>query len=342
MNLCAASNCRLFLPFGLLALLLLSVDICPTYGQQQQPNSITPSASSGSTSLSLSPNNVTPRVTLHVAVSDSNSRYVSGIDREAFTVSEDDFTHNIVSFSDSEMPASIGILFDNSGSADKKTLDAALRAADRLKKSGSPESQYFVAAFATRAAIASEWTSDDNVLSDGLSKLATLEPKGVTALYDAVYLSLKKVQTGVHRKQVLLLFTDGEDNMSQIRFSELRQALKESNVLVYSVTRTSRDVAGAGGQAILEELTKVTGGKAYFVINDTELFEVFERIALELKHQYVLEVAPPQGMFDGKWHRLKVRVAPVRTPDGKTLKLSARSREGYFARKVNATPTTSR
>ena len=168
-----------------------------------------------------------------------------------------------------------------------------------------------------------------------LQKLTLVQPKNNTALYDACYLGIEKVTRGAYQKKAMLIISDGQDNSSRYNFGEVRRLLKESDVVVYAVGiidgRDSGSPEGMQGQAFLDELTSVTGGKAFYPATDVEMDEIFERIALELRHQYSIGYTPKDFQPDGKWHKVKVKVKPPRG----LPRLTVRNREGYYA-----TPTT--
>jgi Ca-activated chloride channel family protein len=129
----------------------------------------------------------------------------------------------------------------------------------------------------------------------------------------------------------VLLISDGQDNSSRYTFSELRRLLKESDVLIYAIGILDGgdmgSTLGVAGQAILDELASVSGGKAFFPSSGAEMNEIFERIALELRHQYSIGYKPSNFVNDGKWHKLKVKVTPPRG----LPRLFVRSKEGYYA-----------
>jgi Ca-activated chloride channel family protein len=164
-----------------------------------------------------------------------------------------------------------------------------------------------------------------------LNKLTMVEPKHNTALYDACYLGVERVTRGAHQKKALLIISDGQDNASRYNFKEVRRLMKESDVVIYSVgILDSKDNAspdGLIGQSYLDELASVTGGKSFYPNTAVEMDEIFERIALELRHQYSIGYVPSNFEPNGEWHRVKVKVKPPRG----LPRLTVRSREGYYA-----------
>lgn len=270
----------------------------------------------------------TDLVTLTLTVTDLYGRYVSGLNKNAFTVFDNNQEQEITFFSDSDAPASIGILFDVSGSMSGEKIGKARKALEQFINTSHPSDEYFLIAFNNRAQLLLDRTRDGDAL---LQKLTLVQPKANTALYDACYLGVERVTRGTRQKKAVLIISDGQDNSSRYNFGEVRRLLKESDVTVYAVGimdgRDVGSVTGMQGQAFLDELTSVTGGKAFYPQTDVELDEIFERIALELRHQYSIGFTPKDFMPDGKWHKVKTKVKPPRG----ISRLTIRTREGYYA-----------
>jgi Ca-activated chloride channel family protein len=267
-------------------------------------------------------------VTLTLTVTDYYGRYVSGLTKEAFTVWDDNEEQEITYFSDADAPVSIGILFDISGSMSNEKIVKARNALERFINTSHPNDEYFLIAFNSRAQLLMDRTRDGEAV---LQKLTLVEPKSNTALYDACYLGVERVTRGVHQKKAMLIISDGQDNSSRYNFKEVRRLMKESDVVIYAVGimdgRDAASMEGMQGQALLDELSSVTGGKSFYPQTNVELDEIFERIALELRHQYSIGYTPKNFQPDGKWHKVKVKVKPPRG----LPRLTVRSREGYYA-----------
>ncbi|MBC7900951.1 MAG: VWA domain-containing protein [Saprospiraceae bacterium] len=270
----------------------------------------------------------TDLVTLTLTVTDLYGRYVSGLTKNAFTVFDSNQEQEITFFSDSDAPVSVGILFDVSGSMSGEKIVKAQAALRRFINSSHPNDEYFLIAFNNRAQLLLDRTRDGEAL---LQKLTLVAPKQNTALYDAVYLGIEKVTRGSHQKRALLIISDGQDNASRYNFGEVRRLMKESDVVTYAVGIINGGDAGSAlgmqGQAFLDELTSVTGGKSFYPTSDIEMDEIFERIALELRHQYSIGYTPTDFRLDGKWRKVKTKVKPPRG----LPRLTVRSREGYYA-----------
>jgi Ca-activated chloride channel family protein len=221
----------------------------------------------------------------------------------------------------------MGILFDVSGSMGKEKLNRAREALRHFIDTSHDSDEYFLIGFNSRAQLLMDRTRDSDAM---LSKLTFVNATGNTALYDACYLGLERVTRGAHQKRALLIISDGQDNASRYSFSELRRQLKETDVLIYGVGIVERGAVSSldmGGQALLEELAAVSGGRAFFPETAAEMNEIFERIAIELRHQYSIGYKPKNFSNDGKWHRVKVKVTPPRG----LPKLTVRAKEGYYA-----------
>ncbi|HKP73600.1 MAG TPA: VWA domain-containing protein, partial [Pyrinomonadaceae bacterium] len=242
-------------------------------------------------------------------------------------VLDDKEPQEIMFFTDEDAPVSLGVIFDVSGSMGRDKINKARDALKHFIETSHDGDEYFLIGFNQRAQLLMDKTRNSDALLD---KLTFVQTKGQTALYDACYLGVEKVTRGVHPKRALLVISDGQDNNSRYTFNELRRVLKETDVLIYAIGITDRgnpnglDVAG---QAILDELASVSGGRAFFPDTSAEMNEIFERIAIELRHQYSIGYKPNNFVNNGKWHKLKVKVQPPRG----LPRLFVRSKEGYFA-----------
>lgn len=270
----------------------------------------------------------TDLVTLTLTVTDQYGRYVSGLNKNAFTVTDSGVPQEITFFSDVDAPVSVGILFDVSGSMSGEKIQRARKALERFINTSHPMDEYFLIAFNNRAQLLLDRTRDGEAV---LNKLTLVQPKHNTALYDACYLGIERVTRGAHQKKAMLIISDGQDNSSRYNFGEVRRLMKEADVTVYTVGildgSDSSSGLGLQGQAFLDELSGVTGGKSFYPQTNVEMDEIFERIALELRHQYSIGYTPKDFVPDGKWRKVKVKVKPPRG----LPRLIVRSREGYYA-----------
>jgi Ca-activated chloride channel family protein len=269
----------------------------------------------------------TDLVTLTLTVTDPYNRYVSGLTKNAFTVIDEGQEQEITYFSDTDAPISVGIVFDISGSMSGDKIRKAREALEKFISTSHPSDEYFLIAFNSRAQLLLDRTRDGEKV---IQQLSMVEPKNNTALYDAVYLGVERVTRGSHQKRALLIISDGQDNNSRYNFKEVQRIMKESDVVAYAVGIEDKGDAGPlglQGQAFLDEITSVTGGKAFYPQSDVEMDEIFERIALELRHQYSIGYTPKDFKPDGKWRRVKLKVKPPRG----LPRLTVRGRDGYYA-----------
>jgi Ca-activated chloride channel family protein len=270
----------------------------------------------------------TDLVTLTLTVTDPYGRYVSGLPKSAFEIIDNNEPQEITFFSDADAPISIGVLFDVSGSMSSEKIRRAKKALERFVTTSHPSDEYFLIAFNNRAQLLMDRTRDGEAL---LRQLTLVQPKNNTALYDAVYLGVERVTRGSHNKRAILIISDGQDNASRYNFGEVRRLMKESDVVTYSVGIMDKSDAassyGMQGQAFLDEISAVTGGRSFYPQSDIEMDEIFERIALELRNQYSIGYTPKNFQPDGKWHKVKTK---VNRPRG-LPRLTVRAREGYYA-----------
>jgi Ca-activated chloride channel family protein len=267
----------------------------------------------------------TQLVSVTVTVTDLYGRFVTGLDKDHFEVFDDKIKQQISHFSDEDAPVSLGIVYDVSGSM-KERIGRAVRALKRFIETSHDDDDFFLIGFNDRVNLVQDFTtSADRVIS----KLIFVAPKGSTALYDAAYMAVEKVRQGRHNKKALLIISDGQDNHSRYTYKELRNRVKESDVQIYAIgiTDPASDGLAGFGRSNLEEITRMTGGRAFFpnAYNEPELVEICTRIALELRHQYGIGFYPTDGQSDAKWHKVQVKVKP---PKG-LGRLSLAYREGY-------------
>ncbi len=252
-------------------------------------------------------------VMVNVTVTDPANRPVTDLKTESFHLFEDKIEQEIRYFSSDATPLSLGIVFDMSHSMENK-IEVAREAAVRFLETGTREDEYFLVEFADRARVAENFTTDIRRLQD---RLAFRPAKGYTALYDGVYLALAQLKAGRNPKKALLLITDGEDNHSRYSRGNIREFVRESDVQIYIIDL---------GRALVDGLAEMTGGRSYHgSVND--LGDICEKIALELKSQYVLGYESSNPLKDGKFRKIRIKVDP---PAGMP-KLNVRARDGYHA-----------
>src|SRR5215831_19168421 len=275
-------------------------------------------------------------VLVNATVTDSLNRYVSGLEPSHFQIWEDKVEQKVSYFNAEDVPISIGLIFDVSGSM-KDKIGTAREAAATFLKTGNPDDEYFLVTFANRPEVVADFTTDISKLQ---SKLLVTPAKGMTAMYDSVYVGLEKLKEGTNPKKALLLITDGEDNRSRYTFQNVKDFVKEQDVQIYGIgivdEWNSQLSAGHTGRAMIEELADLTGGRAFFPDSVYELEDICTKIAIELKNQYVLGFHSTNGAKDGKWRKLRVKVNP---PKG-IERLNVRAKSGYYAATADAAPAS--
>lgn len=276
---------------------------------------------------------------LNVTVTTDKGVLSRGLSLDSFAITADKQPQKILSLSDQDVPASIGILIDDSGSqyvapSEGLSLPGKLRPAlDRFLRVSNPANEYFVVTFSSKAQLVQDWTSDPQAV---LGTLDSLKFKKMTAMFDAMTLALDKLKTGRNSKHVLLLISDGSDNNSKQGFKEVRDKLKASDVMLYCVGANLRfELAGSfnyrwrppEAAERLGELSVATGGRAFFAINLSEPMasnRVFELIALELRAHYQLVIAPDHQGDKAKFRKIKIEAKQG------TEQLVARTRLWYY------------
>ena len=270
----------------------------------------------------------TDLVVLRATVSDTQGRAPAGLKQADFKVYEDGVEQPLSFFSSEESPVSWGLVLDRSGSMTEMMGDV-YQAALHVIDDGTSKDEMFIATFNDRSEVISEFTSDRHRLEN--STLG-LRADGETALYDAVALALDQVKRGKYRKKVLVVVTDGEDNSSRLKFSQLIERAEEEEVLVYAVGMFGQVGMGLMGarsgsaRSELEKLAQVTGGTSHFPDDPGQCRDVMSAIAREVSQQYSLGYYPANKSHDGKWRSVRVAVGQGQT------KYAARTRAGYYAR----------
>lgn len=264
-------------------------------------------------------------VSVTVKVTDREGRHVEGLDRSAFTVYDDKTPQEVSFFSDDDAPVSLAVVFDMSGSMKGGKLERASEALARFAETGHGADEYFLVTVGNRPRLLLDGTRDIGAVLD---KFTNAQADGQTAMFDAAYLGVEKLTRGSHPRRAVLLISDGMDNNSRRSLKELRRLAQESGVILYAVGVIDNYYGNARvGRRYLEELAATSGGKAFFPGGSAEMYEAFERIALELRHQYSVGFRPTDFKGRGEWHRLKVELNPPHKARG----LVVRSRDGYYA-----------
>ena len=273
--------------------------------------------------------NIPPRFTVgvdtvlvRVTVTDPLNRYVVGLDREHLRVFENKVEQTISHFSNDKAPITVGVILDTSGSIGDNILSARTSVM-RFLEQGDPNDEYFLVGFSDRSNLIQDFTSSGDTIQNQVS---FSNPKGRTALYDAIYLGLEKMSGAKNDKKALIVITDGEDNTSRYTFREVKDFVKESETQIYVIGERGELGYGRG---VINEIVRLTGGRAFFPHNFKQLDYFVDLIHTELRNQYVLGYITLSKEYEGEWRKLRIKLNP---PEG-LPKLNVRAREGYFAPK---------
>ena len=266
---------------------------------------------------------------VNITVTDPLNRLVTGLEKENFRVFEDGVEQEVVTMSSEDVPVSIGLIFDMSGSMSDK-VDKARQAAVQFMRTANPLDQFFLVSFNDRAELTSGFTSSVEELQN---RMMFTESKGRTALLDAVYLGLSQMRGAHNAKRALLIISDGGDNHSRYNESDVKNFVKEADCQIYaigiydSIGIRSRTAEELNGPSLLSEMTELTGGRVFPVGNISELPDIAAKIGMELRNQYVLGYKPSNAQHNGVWRKIKVKLRP---PKG-LPPLNVYAKTGYYA-----------
>jgi Ca-activated chloride channel family protein len=266
-------------------------------------------------------------VRLNASVIDSNGRMVQTLPREAFQVYEDGVPQTIASFRHEDLPVSLGILIDSSGSMYDKRSAVGKASLDLIRLS-NPEDEAFLVDFSYEPFIDQDFTRDIKKLEEGLNYV---KASGGTALYDAIVASADYLaQNGKQPKQVLLVITDGEDNASTSTLEETIRRVQELDGptiycvgLLFGPDEDKRESRHA--KRVLETLAEQTGGVAYFPRRLEDVDGVAAQVAADIRQQYTIAYTSTKPARLGGY-----RTIHVEAHEKGYGKLSVRTRTGYF------------
>ncbi len=254
---------------------------------------------------------------------------VTDLARENFRLFENNIERPITYFATDDAPVSVGILFDASGSMHNK-VPKSLEALQKFLNTANREDEFFLIEFNDRSKLAVPFTADPEEIYE---RAARIRVYGQTALYDAVHLALTQMKHAKYTRRALIVLSDGGDNRSRYTFPEIKTDLLESEVQLYTIgileeeggkKLSPEEKAGPG---VLDQLSAESGGMFFPVHQLSELPEMTDRIATELRNQYLLGYAPSELIHDGKYHRVRVELSG---PSEKG-KLRLFYRRGYYS-----------
>jgi len=271
-------------------------------------------------------------VVLHVSVTDAHGRYVRGLEKDAFRVIDGD-PQEIELFSGQDVPASIGVLIDNSGSM-QPSRERVVAAALTFAETSHPDDEIFVLTFNEHVRLA--WgpavvsQTDPAVFKAAVARSITAA--GMTAIHDGIVEGLRRVGSGVHTRQALVVISDGDDNASTANEADVIKLVHDSDATIYAVGLTD-PVTLRGNPGLLRRLTKATGGSLFQPRTVTAVPAALQRIALDIRSAYTLAYSPGAAAPTGARRLIRVE---ARSPDGR--RLTVRTRDGYFLKTIAAGP----
>jgi Ca-activated chloride channel family protein len=273
-------------------------------------------------------------VVLRATVRDRKGSPVAGLDKEDFQVFEDKVPQQIESFSHEDVPVTVGLVIDNSGSMRSKRSDV-IDAALAFALSSNPEDQVFVVNFNEHVLMGLPanmlFTGNQRQLEAALSKN---KADGLTALYDAVAVALDHLTHGKWDKKVLIVISDGGDNASKHKLAEILSMVNQSSVILYTLGIYDANDDDRNPR-VLKQLSRISGGESFFPESLAEILPICRQIANDIRNQYTISYAPANSKSDGTFRAIEVKTRKV---SGRG-RLTVSTRAGYSA-PLSISPTS--
>ena len=262
-------------------------------------------------------------VVLPVTVVDKSGRMITTLPQSAFHVFENGVPQQVKLFKREDIPVSMGLIIDNSGSMrDKRQKVAA--AAVALVKASNPDDEAFVVNFNDDAYLDCDFTNQVPKLDQALSKI---DSRGGTAMRDAIRMSIDHMREKAKKdKKVILVVTDGNDNASMISLENLVKNAQQAGVIMYAIGLLSDEERREAKRAkrALDALTEATGGEVYYPKELADVDRIAHQVARDIRNQYTITYTPSNQALDGSFRQIKVVVNGPNRP-------RARTRTGYYA-----------
>lgn len=269
-------------------------------------------------------------VVLHASVQNRSRTAVSGLRKEDFEVYEEQVRQDIVSFSREDIPVTVGLVVDNSGSMGPKYSEV-VTAALTFARSSHPQDELFVVYFNEKVffGLPAETPFTDKA-SELRAALAGIKADGMTALYDAMAAALGHLNNGKWEKKVLIVLSDGADNASKFDLNRILTMATQSEAIIYTVALFEQGDPD-GNPRVLKRIAKATGGEAFLPESVKNIVAISEQIARDIRSQYTLTYIPTNPRQDGSFRKIQVK---AKTPE--YGRLTVRTRAGYYARQQSA------
>jgi VWFA-related protein len=264
-------------------------------------------------------------VVLHATVRNRQGILVSGLCKDDFQVYEDGVLQQIKYFSHEDIPVTVGLVVDHSGSMGPKRSEV-IAAALAFARSSNPEDQMFVVSFNEHVSFGlpadTPFTDKVAQLEVALSRIAA---NGMTALYDAVAAALEHLKKGNRDKKVLIVISDGGDNASKHKLAQIMAMAGQPEAIIYTIGLFDEDDPDRNPHA-LKQLAKATGGEAFLPGSVRDVVPICERIARDIRNQYTTVYVPTNRKQDGAYRVIQVKAGPPGRGG-----LLVRTRAGYYA-----------
>jgi Ca-activated chloride channel homolog len=285
--------------------------------------SFTPSGGSSGT-IDTHPISVTSElVVLPVNVTDTNGNFVSGLTGNDFRIYEEKRLQDLALFDREDTPVSVGLIVDHSGSMEPK-LPNVVSAISAFAHSGNPEDEMFVVDFSDKVVIeplsGKPFTNNSVELGKAVEAVSA---HGRTALYDALAAGLDHLQLSHLQRKALIVISDGGDNASQVKRSEILALARQSQVTIYSIALED-EFTKEQDPKVLRQLSEETGGVAFFPASEKSVVDSSEQIARDLREQYVLGFVPEKRGSQNSFRKVQVKVTT-----SEKGKMHVRTRSGY-------------
>jgi len=267
-------------------------------------------------------------VLVPVTVSDQMNRVVEGLNKDNFQVFDNKQQQVIQHFSSEDVPISVVVVFDTSGSmGSNHKIERAREAVVELLKASNPQDELLLISVADKPQLQTGFTQSIETID---SALVSLVPQGSTALLDGIYLAISQMKNARYSRKALLVISDGGDNHSRYDEGEIMDLVKESDLVIYSIgiyDEFFQSEEERLGPELMSDISELTGGRLFAVNNPNDLTAVAARVGTELRSEYVLGYRPAKSLRDGKWHRIKVKLLP---PKG-VPRAQVSAKKGYYA-----------
>ena len=277
-------------------------------------------------------------VMMYTSVFDKDGNFVSGLKEDNFKLYEDNVEQQITSFDQEDVPVTMGIILDLSGSMRSKLIQVQ-NAASSFIRASNPQDQVFLIGFTEEVELLQDFTSDIDEINDALENTYAM---GGTALYDAIYLGVQKAHEGSRAKKAVVVISDGEDLDSYYKLDELIAKVQESDVQAFCIgfidesdekslfpfLKSKKEKV----KDVLKQISEETGGKAFFPDTLTDIHSIVSEIAKELRNQYSIGYTSSNTAHDGTFRRVKIKLVGDKVDNN-----HLRYRRGYFAPKTEIT-----